>query len=35
MTEAQKASKVKAMYRRWLQDEKLLDEIATLPEPQY
>jgi hypothetical protein len=35
MTGAQKKRKVKAMFRRWLEDEKLLDEIAQRPEPQF
>ena len=35
MTEAQKKRKVKAMYRRWLDDEKLLDEMANRPEPEF
>ena len=35
MTPAQKARKVKAIYRRWLEDEKFFDEIAVNPEPQF
>ncbi len=35
MTRAQKVRKVKAIYRRWLQDEKFFDEIATNPEPEF
>jgi len=35
MTPAQKARKVKAIYRRWLKDEKFFDEIATNPEPEF
>ncbi len=35
LTEAQKARKVKAIYRRWQQDEAFFDEIAVHPEPQF
>lgn len=35
MTEAQKKRKVKAIYRRWLEDEKFFDEIAQRPDQQY
>jgi hypothetical protein len=35
MTSAQKIRKVKAIYRRWLEDEKFFDEIAVNPEPQF
>jgi hypothetical protein len=39
LSEAQRLARrkriVKAMYRRWLEDEKILDEIAQWPEPQY
>jgi hypothetical protein len=33
MTGSQKI--VKAMYRRWLEDEKTLNELAQRPEPQF
>jgi hypothetical protein len=35
VTSAQKKQKMKAMYRRWLKDEELLDEIAERPEPEF
>jgi hypothetical protein len=35
MTLAQKKRKVKAIYRRWLEDEKFFDEIASSQEPEY
>lgn len=31
MTEAQKIRKIKAIYRRWLEDEKFFDAIAVRP----
>lgn len=35
MTEKQKARRVKAIRRRWLEDEKFFDEIAVNPEPEF
>jgi len=35
MTEAQKIRKIKAIYRRWLEDEKFFDEITARPMPEF
>lgn len=35
MTDKRKMHIVKGMYRRWLEDEKMLDLIAVLPEPEF
>lgn len=35
MTGEQKKRRVRAIYRRWLEDEKFFDTIAQHPEPQY
>ena len=35
MTEKQKLRKIRAIYRRWLEDEKFFDSITRQNEPQY
>ena len=35
LTEKQKARRVKAIYRRWLEDEKFFEEISVRPESEF
>lgn len=35
MTKAQQKRKVKAIYRRWLEDEKFFDAIAPRPDQEF